>query len=200
MSNKNFKGQKSQRDLINDVSAKYGIQTSKGTIYRVLQAKERILESMKNATKASKNKKRLINKERLEFEKLLDSTLKESFLTKNVNTALAKRVAENICHKHPEFQSCMQHIPFQQKYFLAFFKRYGWKWGQVKGTKKYYPKEVIEKEIERINAIMQSYQKKDIWNTDECSLVYQGKGSALTLKILSMSFSRRLKGTKRVQR
>ena len=53
---------------------------------------------MKNATKASKNKKRLINKERLEFEKLLDSTLKESFLTKNVNTALAKRVAENICH------------------------------------------------------------------------------------------------------
>ena len=115
---------------------------------------------MKNATKASKNKKRLINKERLEFEKLLDSTLKESFLTKNVNTALAKRVAENICHKHPEFQSCMQHIPFQQKYFLAFFKRYGWKWGQVKGTKKYYPKEVIEKEIERINGIMQNYQKK----------------------------------------
>ena len=48
---------KSQRDLINDVSAKYGIKTSKGTIYRVLQAKERILESMKNATKASKNKK-----------------------------------------------------------------------------------------------------------------------------------------------
>ena len=45
-------------------------------------------------------KKRLINKERLEFEKLLDSTFKESFLTKNVNTALAKRVAENICHKH----------------------------------------------------------------------------------------------------
>ena len=85
--------------------------------------------------KRQKIKKRLINKERLEFEKLLDSTLKESFLTKNVNTALAKRVAENICHKHPEFQSCMQHIPFQQKYFLAFFKRYGWKWGQVKGTK-----------------------------------------------------------------
>ena len=146
---------------------------------------------MKNATKASKNKKRLINKERLEFEKLLDSTLKESFLTKNVNTALAKRVAENICHKHPEFQSCMQHIPFQQKYFLAFFKRYGWKWGQVKGTKKYYPKEVIEKEIERINEIMQNYQKKDIWNTDECSLFYQGKGSALSLKILSISLRRR---------
>ena len=76
---------------------------------------------MKNATKASKNKKkRLINKERLEFEKLLDSTLKESFLTKNVNTALAKRVAENICHKHPEFQSCMQHIPFP-KVFLSVF-------------------------------------------------------------------------------
>ena len=54
----------------------------------------------------------------------------------------------------------MQHIPFQQKYFLAFFKRYGWKWGQVKGTKKYYPKEVIEKEIERINEIMQNYQKQ----------------------------------------
>ena len=51
---------------------------------------------MKNKTKASKNRKRLINKERLEFEKLLDSTFKESFLTKNVNTALAKRVAENI--------------------------------------------------------------------------------------------------------
>ena len=110
--------------------------------------------------KRQKIKKRLINKERLEFEKLLDSTFKESFLTKNVNTALAKRVAENICHKHPEFQSCMQHIPFQQKYFLAFFKRYGWKWGQIKGTKKYYPKEVIEKEIERINEIMQNYQKQ----------------------------------------
>ena len=86
----------------------------------------------------------------------------------------------------------MQHIPFQQKYFLAFFKRYGWKWGQVKGTKKYYPKEVIEKEIERINEIMQNYQKKDTWNTDECSLFYQGKGLALSLKILSMSFRTRL--------
>ena len=85
----------------------------------------------------------------------------------------------------------MQHIPFQQKYFLAFFKRYGWKWGQVKGTKKYYPKEVIEKEIKRINGIMQNYQKKNIWNTDECSLFYQGKGSALSLKILSMSLRRR---------
>ena len=82
------------------------------------------MESMKNVTKASKNKKkRLINKERLEFEKLLHSTLKESFLTKNVlaKNDLAKRVAENMRHKHPEFQSCMQHIPFQQKYFLAFF-------------------------------------------------------------------------------
>ena len=91
----------------------------------MLQANERISESMKNSPKASKSKKRLINKEHLGFEKLLDSALKESFLTKNVNTALAKRVAENICNKHPEFQSCMQHIPFQQKYFLAFFKRYG---------------------------------------------------------------------------
>ena len=63
------------RDLVHDVNLKYGIKPSIGLIHNVLKSKENILENMKDATKFGLNRKRLISKERSDFESLLDSKL-----------------------------------------------------------------------------------------------------------------------------
>ena len=109
------------------VNLKYGIQSSRGTIHRVLKMKETILESMKNATKGGLNRKRLIRKERADFEAMLDFNLRQNYRKEDVNREIAKKVAEEICQQNPAFQSCLQQIKFQPNYFKGFFKRLGWK-------------------------------------------------------------------------
>ena len=130
------KPRKTVRDLVFDVSSKYGVKTSRGTIHRVLKAKEKILENMADATKFRLKRKRLIGKDRTRFESMLSEDLRKHFLKKNINCDTARRVAEDLRQKHPEFESSLQQINFSPKYFLNFFKQYGWKWGTIKGTKK----------------------------------------------------------------
>ena len=76
------KPRRTVRDLIFDVNLKYGIKTSIRAIHRVLKFKEEILENTKDATKFGLQRKRLISKERTDFESLLDSKLRENFLKK----------------------------------------------------------------------------------------------------------------------
>ena len=71
------KPRRTVRDLVHDVNLKYGIKPSIGAIHNVLKSKENILENMKDATKFGLNRKRLISKERPDFESLLDSKLIE---------------------------------------------------------------------------------------------------------------------------
>ena len=61
------------RDLIFDVNLKYGIKTSIRAIHRVLKFKEEILENTKDATKFGLQRKRLISKERTDFEHMIDA-------------------------------------------------------------------------------------------------------------------------------
>ena len=76
------KPRRTVRDLVHDVNLKYGIKPSIGAIHNVLKSKENILENMKDATKFRLNRKRLISKERSDFESLLDSKLRKNFLKK----------------------------------------------------------------------------------------------------------------------
>ena len=76
------KPRKTVRDLVFDVSSKYGVKTSRGTIHRVLKAKEKILENMADATKFRLKRKRLIGKDRTRFESMLSEDLRKQFLKK----------------------------------------------------------------------------------------------------------------------
>ena len=98
---------------------------------------------MKDATKCEMQRKRLISKDRAAFESMLDSYLRNNFPNRKINSPIAKRVAEEICKEYPEFQSCQKSLTFKKKYFIDFFKRYGWKWDK----NKYIPKDPIEEEM-----------------------------------------------------
>ena len=73
-----------------------------------------------------RNKNPLISIDRAEFEKPLDSTLKESFLTRHVHCSLVKKVSENIRQKYlVSFVYSARLVPSANRpYFIDFFKRY----------------------------------------------------------------------------
>ena len=95
------KPRKTVRDLVSDVYLNCGIKASIGAIHRVLKLKEEILENTKDATKFGLQRKRLISKERTDFESLVDSKLRKNFLKKTINSNTAKIAAEEICEQHP---------------------------------------------------------------------------------------------------
>ena len=67
------------RQLTTDLFLKYNIKTSKSVVFRTLKAKDELKEiRMDNI--AIKNRKNMINKGRLEFEKVLDRNLRSKFL------------------------------------------------------------------------------------------------------------------------
>ena len=67
------------RQLTTDLFLKYNIKTSKSVVFRTLKVKDELKEiRMDNI--AIKNRKNMINKGRLEFEKVLDRNLRSKFL------------------------------------------------------------------------------------------------------------------------
>ena len=67
------------RQLTTDLFLKYNIKTSKSVVFRTLKAKDELKE-IRMDNKAIKNRKNMINKGRLEFEKVLDRNLRSKFL------------------------------------------------------------------------------------------------------------------------
>ena len=67
------------RQLTTDLFLKYNIKTSKCVVFRTLKAKDELKE-IRMDNKAIKNRKNMINKGRLEFEKVLDRYLRSKFL------------------------------------------------------------------------------------------------------------------------
>ena len=67
------------RQLTADLFLKYNIKTSKSVVFRTLKAKDELKE-IRMDNKAIKNRKNMINKGRLEFEKVLDRNLRSKFL------------------------------------------------------------------------------------------------------------------------
>ena len=67
------------RQLTTDLFFKYNIKTSKSVVFRTLKAKDELKE-IRMDNKAIKNRKNMINKGRLEFEKVLDRYLRSKFL------------------------------------------------------------------------------------------------------------------------
>ena len=67
------------RQLTTDLFLKYNIKTSKSVVFRTLKAKDELKE-IRMDNKAIKNRKNMINKGRLEFEKVLDRNLRSTFL------------------------------------------------------------------------------------------------------------------------
>ena len=67
------------RQLTTDLFLKYYIKTSKSVVFRTLKAKDELKE-IRMDNKAIKNRKNMINKGRLEFEKVLDRNLRFKFL------------------------------------------------------------------------------------------------------------------------
>ena len=67
------------RQLTADLFLKYNIKTSKSVVFRTLKAKDELKE-IRMDNKAIKNRKNMINKGRLEFEKVLDRNLRFKFL------------------------------------------------------------------------------------------------------------------------
>ena len=67
------------RQLTTDLFLKYNIKTSKSVVFRTLKAQEELIEIMMDC-KAIKNRKYMINKGRLEFEKVLDRNLRTKFV------------------------------------------------------------------------------------------------------------------------
>ena len=67
------------RQLTTDLFLKYNIKTSKSVVFRTLKAKDELKE-IRMDNKAIKNRKNMINKGRLEFEKVLDRYLRSKFL------------------------------------------------------------------------------------------------------------------------
>ena len=85
----------------------------------------------------------------MEFESLLNSTLKNKFFEdfQKINKNTAKTIAENLLKEHPEYQSSLKQIEFKRHYFRHFFKRYNWKWLALKGLNTYFPAEVEEQRL-----------------------------------------------------
>ena len=67
------------RQLTTDLFLKYNIKTSKSVVFRTLKAKDELKE-IRMDNKAIKNRKNMIYKGRLEFEKVLDRNLRSKFL------------------------------------------------------------------------------------------------------------------------
>ena len=67
------------RQLTTDLFLKYNIKTSKSVVFRTLKAKDELKE-IRMDNKAIKNRKNMINKGRLKFEKVLDRNLRSKFL------------------------------------------------------------------------------------------------------------------------
>ena len=67
------------RQLTTDLFLKYNIKTSKSVVFRTLKARDELKE-IRMDNKAIKNRKNMINKGRLEFEKVLDRNLRSKFL------------------------------------------------------------------------------------------------------------------------
>ena len=67
------------RQLTTDLFLKYNIKTSKSVVFRTLKAKDELKE-IRMDNKAIKNRKNMINKGRLEFEKVLDRNFRSKFL------------------------------------------------------------------------------------------------------------------------
>ena len=67
------------RQLTTDLFLKYNIKTSKSVVFRTLKAKDELKE-IRMDNKTIKNRKNMINKGRLEFEKVLDRNLRSKFL------------------------------------------------------------------------------------------------------------------------
>ena len=63
---------------------KFNIKTSKSVVFRTLKAKEELKE-IRMDSKAIKNRKYMMNKGRLEFEKVLDRNLRTKFVKRKVN-------------------------------------------------------------------------------------------------------------------
>ena len=67
------------RQLTTDLFLKFNIKTSKSVVFRTLKAKEELKE-IRMDSKAIKNRKYMMNKGRLEFEKVLDRNLRTKFV------------------------------------------------------------------------------------------------------------------------
>ena len=72
------------RQLTTDLFLKFNIKTSKSVVFRTLKAKEELKE-IRMDSKAIKNRKYMMNKGRLEFEKVLDRNLRTKFVKRKVN-------------------------------------------------------------------------------------------------------------------
>ena len=79
---------------------------------------------------------------------------------------------------HPEYETDLKKkkINFGKHYFTDFFRRYGWRWGTIHGSRKYFPQEVITEEINRIQDRMKNYSAKNTWNADETAIFINDQG------------------------
>ena len=69
----------SNRQLTTDLFLKFNIKMSKSVVFRTLKAKEELKE-IRMDSKAIKKRKYMMNKGRLEFEKVLDRNLRTKFV------------------------------------------------------------------------------------------------------------------------
>ena len=71
------------KQFLTDLFFKFNVKTSKSVVLRTLKAKEELKE-IKMDSKAIKNRKYMMNKVRLEFEKVLDRNLGTKFVKKRL--------------------------------------------------------------------------------------------------------------------
>ena len=76
---KQFLFAEKDKQLTTDLFLKFNKKTSKSVVFRTLKAKEELKE-IRMDSKAIKNRKYMMNKGRLEFEKVLDRNLRTKFV------------------------------------------------------------------------------------------------------------------------
>ena len=87
------------RQLTTDLFLKYNIKTSKSVVFRTLKAKDELKE-IRMDNKAIKNRKNMINKGRLEFEKVLDRYLRSKFLKRKDQNLNFKKMVESATRRY----------------------------------------------------------------------------------------------------
>jgi len=134
--------------------------------------------SILGASDYSKNRVQLKSPNVLKFEDRFYQTLNKQLSRQG---AMSYEQVRILCQKvqKSHFQDCVDvaKMKFSQKWWTKLQKDRGITWRRICGNRKTYTCGEVEKEIERVRAIMSTYVERDIYNFDESSFFPEFNGS-----------------------
>ena len=155
------------------VETKLGLTASRATVQRILKTKENLLAIPEHYWRT---RCRSISEVQCDFEKKLYIEFVKGKKRTGFNYETIKTLAFKLLRDCDEYDRLRGNLRFSNSWFHKWLKTYKVGWAIIHGTKKYFPKEVIDGHRAEYREKIQDFPPQHCYNFDESAFLHSWLG------------------------